>query len=495
MAGRAGVVDLRDLGSRYAWDELKIAGLIRAAGLEPQGPVKQRFGPPEVVVAVVAFEDMEQVERSRAWLQDAQRVLVLRRHDEEPIADAELRDYVEELWQELATGFAVPLELHDWRTEADLRGTLKHAAELAEQLDASPASAPPRPAITLPPGPRFEWLPRQYGDPLNFAQALASGLRLASTGAVLDTETATFQLATQTEAIQQDRFGFFDSALPDGRRVVRERSKEGRTRWLLGEQAFTAYGDVALGFDVNHPVGWTGHRMFLYWLYLGQTGPGYLSCTDHDYPCGPSKKLYGYADNDPVRAELAADASYVAFTFEHDVLLTSALPIRWRSAGALDVADFQRDLERTALFVHDPESPFTTDLLDEDARDRPPVVVLGPSPSARYAVDLSAPTYRIAGATPNEARVVIVGGPEPYFAVFNTQHELSRKASGQLLGGASGHALVLDGGSYFREELGCGQRTPLGSAEGAPVCAVPVPGTCNVVLVTSQDSRYFAQLI
>jgi hypothetical protein len=140
MAGRAGVVDLRDLGSRYAWDELKIAGLIRAAGLEPQGPVKQRFGPPEVVVAVVAFEDMEQVERSRAWLQDAQRVLVLRRHDEEPIADAELRDYVEELWQELATGFAVPLELHDWRTQADLRGTLKHAAELAEQLDRGPPS-------------------------------------------------------------------------------------------------------------------------------------------------------------------------------------------------------------------------------------------------------------------------------------------------------------------------------------------------------------------
>lgn len=76
-------------------------------------------------MAVVAFEDMEQVERSRAWLQDAQRVLVLRRHDEQPIADDELRAYVEELWQELATRFAVPLELHDWRTDADLRAILK----------------------------------------------------------------------------------------------------------------------------------------------------------------------------------------------------------------------------------------------------------------------------------------------------------------------------------------------------------------------------------
>jgi hypothetical protein len=495
MQGRAGVVDLRDLGSRYAWDELKIARLIQAAGLEPRGPIKHRFGPPELVVAVVGFEDMEQVERSRAWLQDAQRVLVLRRHDEEPIADDELRNYVEELWQELATGFAVPLELHDWRTEGDLRAVLKRAAELAARLEATPDAAPRRPALTLPPGARFEWLPRQYGDPLNFAQALASGLRLAPSGAVLETETGSFFLARQTEAVQQDHFGYFESALPDGRRIVRQRGKEGRHRWLLGEQAFTAYGDVLVGFDSHHPVGWSGYRMFQYWIYLGKTGPGYLSCTDHDYPCGPSKKLYGYADNDPVRAELAPDASYVAFTFEHDVLLTSALPIRWRSAGAIDVADFPRDLERTVLFVHDPESPFTTDLLDEDARDRPPGVVLGPSPSARYAVDLSGHTYRIAGATPKEGRVVPVGGPEPGFAVFDAQHKLSRKASGQLLGGASGHALVLDSGSYFREELGTGQRTPLGSAEGAPVCAVPVPGTCNVVLITSHESRYFAQLI
>ena len=177
------------------------------------------------------------------------------------------------------------------------------------------------------------------------------------------------------------------------------------------------------------------------------------------------------------------------------MLLTSALPVRWRSAGALDVADFPRDSERTAIFVHDPESPFTSDLLDEDARDCPPVVVLGPSASARYAVDLSGHTYRIAGTTPNEGRVVPLGGPEPCFAVFDVHHDLTRKASGQLIGGASGHALVLDDGCYLREDLGSGERTRLGSIEGTPVCAVPVPGTCNVVLITSHESRYFAQLV
>ena len=62
---------------------------------------------------------------------------------------------------------------------------------------------------------------------------------------------------------------------------------------MLGEQAFTAYGDVVVGFDAHHPIGWSGYRMFQYWIYLGKTGPGYLSCTDHDYPCGPRKKLYG----------------------------------------------------------------------------------------------------------------------------------------------------------------------------------------------------------
>ena len=495
MVGRAGVIDLRDLSSRYAWHELKLANLIQAAGLEPRGPVKQRFAPLEVVVAVVPFEEMELVERSRAWLQDAQCVLVLRCHDAEPIADLELRDYFEERWRELASGFGVTLEIHDWRSDDDVRTTLHRASELAGRLDASPRTPAAAGSVTLPSGPRFEWLPRQHAGPFDFAQSLASGLRLTPGGALLETETATLALATQTAAVQQDRFGYSTGVLPDGRRIERSGTREQRHVWQLGEQPFTAYGEVVLGFDANHPVGWTGHRMFPYWLYLGRTGVGYLSATDHDYPCGPSKKLYGYADNDPVRVELAADLSGIAFTFEHDVLLTNALPIAWRSAGEIDVADFPQDLERTVLFVHDVESPFTSDLLEEDARDRPPVVVLGPSTAARYAVDLSGPTYRIAGTTPNAGRVVNVGGPESAFAVFDDRHQCTRKASGRLLGGAAGHALVLEGGSYFREDLGSGERTWVGTAQDTAVCAVPVPGTRNVVLVTQRDERFFAQVV
>jgi len=338
MVARAGVIDLRDLGSRYAWHELKVANLVQAAGLEPRGPVKQRFAPLDVVVAVVPFEEMELVERSRAWLQDARCVLVLRCHDVGPIADLELHDYVEELWRELASGFRVTLELHDWRCDDDLRTTLGRASELAARLDASPQRAAAAGSVILPSGPRFEWLPRRYAGPFDFARSLASGLRLTPGGASLETETATLALATQTAAVQQDHFGYSTGVLPDGRHIERTGTRERRHVWQLDEQPFTAYGEVVLGFDASHPVGWTGHRMFPYWLYVGGTGLGYLSATDHDYPCGPSKKLYGYADNDPVRVELAPDLSAIAFTFEHDVLLTNALPIAWRSAGDIDGA-------------------------------------------------------------------------------------------------------------------------------------------------------------
>jgi hypothetical protein len=255
-----------------------------------------------------------------------------------------------------------------------------------------------------------------------------------------------------------------------------------------------ANGYYPLGFDAHQPVGWTGYRMFPFWLYVGQTGVGFLSACDHDFPCGPSKKLYGYADNDPVRVELAGDLSSVAYFFEHDVLLTSALPIRWSDAGELDVATFSRDQERAVFFVHDVDSPFSSDLLEEDARDRPPVVVLAHS-RARYAVDLDGPTYRILGATPKASEATLLGGPESAFAVFDEEHRLIRKAPGRLLGGAQGWALVLAGSRYFREDLATAERVELCGAVGAPVCAVPIPGTVNVLLVTSEAERQFAQVL
>ena len=64
-----------------------------------------------------------------------------------------------------------------------------------------------------------------------------------------------------------------------------------------------------------------------------------------------------------------------------------------------------------------------------------------------------------------------------------------------MLGGASGRALVLDAGQYFRENLLTAERKQLPPIAGEPMCAVPVPGTINVVLVTAEGDRRFAQLV
>lgn len=86
-------------------------------------------------------------------------------------------------------------------------------------------------------------------------------------------------------------------------------------------------GWIPLGFDPNHPVGWRGDRMFFHWSYVGRSEVGFLSGSDHDYPCGPSKKLYGYADNDPIQILLVPTADACAARFEHDVMVTTAVPI------------------------------------------------------------------------------------------------------------------------------------------------------------------------
>jgi hypothetical protein len=494
MAGRAGVIDLRDLSARYAWDTLALDKLLAAAGLVGASGFRHRVAPPEVVVAVVPFEDYELVERSSAWLADAQRIVVLRVHDPaSAFNDAEVVDYVEELWTNLAKSFAVPCELFDWREPPDVAGVLQHASELARWTTCfAPPALPPAPR-ELRPGPRFELsTSERFLDP---SRALACGLRLVQGQAMLDTGAGQVRLMEQIEPVTLTGLGLDCAVLPDGRQLVRGPTQEGRGRWSVDSRPFVASGHYPLGFDAHYSVGWTGYRMFPFWLYVGQTGVGFLSACDHDFPCGPSKKLYGYANNDPLRVELARDLSAVAYFFEHDVLLTSALPIRWSDAGELDVASFPRDPARAVFFVHEVDSPFSSDLLDEDARDRPPVVVLAQSERARYAVDLSGPTYRILGATPQASEATFLGGPEPAFAVFDQEDRLIRKAQGRLLGGAAGRALVQHENYYFREHLGSGERVELSAAVGAAVCAVPVPGTVNVLLVTTEGDRQFAQLL
>jgi hypothetical protein len=227
--------------------------------------------------------------------------------------------------------------------------------------------------------------------------------------------------------------------------------------------------------DPVHPVGWRGDRMDIYWSYAGAAETGFLSATDHDWPCGPSKKLWGFDDNDPIAVAITPAGDLCAQTFDHDVLLTVGMPIGWHRAGAVDVAAFARDPRRAVYYAQTPE--FVTersvdDLLEEDNRELCPVVVLGPDDTARYAVDLRHRVVRITYEGHAEL-AAIVEGPDAGYAVFDADHRIVRRGQGILLGGWFRHATIEHDGWLWREDLATGRRTLLCAAARAR-CLDPI---------------------
>jgi hypothetical protein len=337
------------------------------------------------------------------------------------------------------------------------------------------------------PGPPFELAPiaPSWLEPVTLlARQLTADARLHATGGLISLHDP----PANVDLVLPDHHA---APLPDGRAL----RSLGGLDWRAGDDhVFEAPGHTALGLDAVHPVGWTGQRMAVFWLYRGQRGLGFLSATDHDFPCGPAKKLYGTTNNDPRRVELAADLSAVAYHFDHDVTVSSTLPIAWRRAGAFDVADFAHDGSRAVLFVHEEAQAFTDNLLDEDARDAAPAFVLGVSPEARYAVDLGRPVVRLTTDAPGEARAEALASFAGY-AVYDRAHREVRRVAGRLLGGAAGHAVVSRAGRLSRENLATGASVPLPAVDGEPLFAVPVPGCVNVLLVFAQGERLLAQLL
>jgi hypothetical protein len=473
---RAGVVDLRDLHVRYFDEPLHIQRFLAATQLSTSGKAKARFAPPSVVLAIAPLDKPELCERSRAWLQDAQHVILLREDDGK--ADTEMRALAESVWRDVLNGWPIPVEVFDWRRADDALVAVDRAIELAGGRD---DEAPPAPLVEHDVGPRFELL--RHRDYIDFVQILAS--RLTGTRLHLQEDRAAVSLLDPPRTVELDDHPRW-AVLPDGRLIA----AEGRQRFRIGATSFFAPGVWAVGFDGTHPVGWTGHRMALFWLYRARRGDvGFLSTNDHHWPCGPAKKLWGYKENSPCRVELAPDLSCVAHHFEHDVLLTSAVPVSFRSAGAVDVADFPKDSGRALFFVNEGDMPFA-DFLDEDARTRAPGLVLGRSTAVRYAVELGN-THRI--TQPNEPVVTALRGRG--FAVFDAQHREVRRANGHLLAGAFGQATLVEDRSYFREDLDTGSRRRLAPVTGSVVCAATLPGSVNIVAVTADEGRYYAQLV
>ena len=404
---RVGIVAIDDLMSRSAWRANAIDAFVRAAGLVVGGAVTQRFAPPRVVVAIAPAANPDWLGLVRPWLANAARVVIVRDHrttDADPDAWA----------AELA---ALPsAEVAEWRDDASCRAAIERARAVAATVapDDAPAAPEPEP-IELPVG---TWIDI---DGPAYAIRPHCVARLVR------------ELATPPIAIRLDDRAWEQLRVSNG-----------------------PFGRVSLGVDPHHPaIGWRSARMGFYWSYAGAL----LAAGDHDFPCGPAKKLWGTSNNYAVQVVMAPRCDAVVARFDHDVLVTSTVPIAWHAAGDdLGVAAFPHDRRRAVLFAQDPAYQHPEDPLDEDARGAAPTVVLGPDDAVRYAVDLRWPAFRIThpGAEPL-AEELGDGG----FAVYDADHRLVRRADGRLLGGAWRWATVAHANSYWREDLATGVRVRL----------------------------------
>ncbi len=455
---RPGIVDLRDLGSRYAWDPLKISRFVEAAGLAVGVETTRSFEPPRVVVLISPYEHAHLVQRARPWLAGTRHVVIIRDATEDGILEPELAAIVEEDWRDVLPGLSA--EVIDWSSDDSVcRDAVARAIERCAALGtAQPAAIAPVPAIReLAPGPWSEYVADHDCGLVSFtAQLVVHGETL-----MLQTDAAgtLVELAAlpPSFALRYAR----DAVVPAGTQLIPASERS---------QRIVRPGRIPLGFDAIHPVGWRGDRMSFYWSYVGRGDIGFLSASDHDYPCGPSKKLYGYEDNDPIQIVLAPTADACVARFEHDVMVTTSVPIPWTRAGAVDVAVFPRDPRRAVFFAQDPDNPGPhepdLDPLEEDARDFAPNLVLGPDATTRYAIDLRFRVYRITRPPADvtdagDGEVTHVGGPHEGYVVCDADHHVVRRGAGRLLGGWFRWATIEDAGAYWREDLVTGERTRL----------------------------------
>jgi len=234
-----GIIALADTLSR--WETVKTAEVTRILGLEPSGPVRQSFEPPRVVIAVVDSAHPEHMRWSGPWLARAAHVILV--NDVRSLAnDQELT--------EIAVAIDPPpfaAEVVTWRHDADLANLVSRAKELDQPELETPV--PVIPDRELPSGP---W--------------------------ILYSERALMHTAQYV-----DQFDFELRAVAPGDFV----------RFARGERPVARI----VNRDPVRPVRWTGHRMSLAWEFHDS----YLDALQHDYPCGPAKKLYGYSNNDPVQ--------------------------------------------------------------------------------------------------------------------------------------------------------------------------------------------------
>jgi hypothetical protein len=485
MRPRIALLDLRDL-SAYPWQPHRLDGHLESLALvaEPPAGSFRAFEPPPCLIVVGEGLFPEVAAAYRGWLSGAARLICVREWaaDDTSLADPEMAELVDVEWRDALGGASTTVIDRRGADPEPLRRALAAARAAVPALpDWRPDAASSCPTASLEAGrwltlrgPRF-WSPPLPGEIAHdgrtaFLFEAARQIPLDGAAPIVD------RGATRPVSPTPDRTGYL--ACP--------KHHEGELRAADDRlvRSFVTYGMLPYGFDPRWPLAWTGHRMSFYWHLVRDGGATVLSPAAHDWPCGHAKKLFGYDDNYPRWIHLAPRADAYLSAFDHDVMVSAAVPMHWELRDGVALARRPApDPLRALLFTSDAEQRATWNVEppEEDARAEAPVVVLGASDEVRYAVGLERETYRLRG----EALEPLSAG-EGGFAVYDAAHALVRRAPGRLLGGWDGVATVEHEGALFREDLASGRRRALGASDRPIARALPLAGTENVLLVSDE---------
>ncbi|MBA3539106.1 MAG: hypothetical protein H0T79_05725, partial [Deltaproteobacteria bacterium] len=127
---RPRIVDLRDLGHRYAWHPRAIQRFLARTNLAVGSAARQAFVPPGVLVLIAPYAEPKMLLRSRAWLAASAHLVIVRDGVEDTAiwSDPELRESCELDWREVLAALP-PAATFDWFTDDDAgcREAIAHA--------------------------------------------------------------------------------------------------------------------------------------------------------------------------------------------------------------------------------------------------------------------------------------------------------------------------------------------------------------------------------
>lgn len=248
------------------------------------------------------------------------------------------------------------------------------------------------------------------------------------------------------------------------------------------ESAFVAKGKRYFGYFPQRALAMDGWRCRYNWMWLGLEGPSDLACNAHDWPVGHAKKLYGYRDNEPVRGEISWDGQVCLSVYEVDALLSTA-PFPWHEVAPGVVALIWPPIETIHSVFYLLNADYDEDE-EEDVRDGPPALVLGPSQRMRYALALDRPVARRWSG----GFCRLDSGFEEY-GIFDSSHSLVRTGKGRLLGGNAGRLVIWDKGQLLAETFQGGPRSLFAYEAGEIEWALPVNAGWNLVILRGNCLR------